>query len=149
MSEPPPAYEHTPGQEEDGSGSNTPAGSIISHAGDRKRLLQRAESLRSTADDVDKRRSQLKRDYDAARRNREHWTAFRLKHEMERAEKETKELHAKAARRFYRGTLFLVVTSLSESSLSYSAQLEARAADGGCASAQGGGSTREGGTGPL
>ena len=49
-------------------------------------------------------RARLKREYEAARRNREHWAAFRLKYEMDRAEKETRELHAKAARRFYRGT---------------------------------------------
>ncbi|TBU45768.1 hypothetical protein BD309DRAFT_955367 [Dichomitus squalens] len=102
-SEPPPAYEQTPGQqEEDESGENTPAASVISNAADRQRLLQRAESLRSVADEADKRRSRLKREYEEARRNRENWTAFRLKHEMDRAEKETRELHAKAARRFYR-----------------------------------------------
>lgn len=103
MSEPPPAYEQTPGEAEDGSGSNTPAQSVISHAGDRTRLLQRAESFRSTADEVDKRRAQLKRELEEARRYKDHWAAFRLKHEIDRAEKETKELHAKAARRFYQG----------------------------------------------
>ena len=102
MTEPPPAYEQTPGQEEE-LDANSPAQSVLSHAGDRQRLLQRAESFRSTADEVDKRRSQLRRELEDARRNRDHWTAFRLKHEVERAEKETKELHAKAARRFYQG----------------------------------------------
>ena len=107
-SEPPPAYEQTPGQQEegeDGSGENTPAASVISNSGDRQRLLQRAESLRSVADEADKRRARLKREYEEARRNKEHWTAFRLKHEMDRAGKETRELHAKAARRFYQGAL--------------------------------------------
>ncbi|KAI0692025.1 hypothetical protein C8T65DRAFT_670167 [Cerioporus squamosus] len=90
MSAPPPPYEHTPGTvpEED---EDTPAG----------RLLQRAESFRSIADETDKRRQQLRREWQDAKRNREWWTAFRLKHEIDRAEKETKELHAKAARRFY------------------------------------------------
>ena len=109
MSEPPPAYEQTPGQAEDdgdsGNSSNTPAQSVISHAGDRTRLLQRAESFRSTADEVEKRRAQLKRELEEARRSRDHWAAFRLKHEVDRAEKETRELHAKAARRFYQGEL--------------------------------------------
>ncbi|KAI0744147.1 hypothetical protein C8Q80DRAFT_1185313 [Daedaleopsis nitida] len=95
--EPPPAYEPTPGTVDE----DTPAGSVISNLGDRQRLLQRAESLRTIADESDKRRGQLKRDYEAARRNRDWWGAFRLKHEMDRAEKETRELHAKAARRFY------------------------------------------------
>ena len=104
MTEPPPAYEQTPGQEEE-LDVNSPAQSVLSHAGDRQRLLQRAESFRGTADEVDKRRSQLRRELEDARRNRDHWTAFRLKHEVERAEKETKELHAKAARRFYQGAL--------------------------------------------
>ncbi|PIL35818.1 hypothetical protein GSI_01478 [Ganoderma sinense ZZ0214-1] len=103
MSEPPPAYEQTPGQEEMDSGSNTPAQSVLSHSGDRQRLLQRAESFRSTADEVDKRRARLKRELEEARRGRDHWAAFKLKHEVERAEKETQELHAKAARRFYQG----------------------------------------------
>ncbi|KAM5540285.1 hypothetical protein V8D89_006104 [Ganoderma adspersum] len=98
MTEPPPAYEQTPGQEED---VDSPAQSVLSHSGDRQRLLQRAESFRSTADEVDKRRSRLRRELEDARRNRDHWGAFRLKHEVDRAEKETKELHAKAARRFY------------------------------------------------
>lgn len=104
MSAPPPPYEHTPGTvpEDD---ENTPAGSVISNLGDRQRLLQRAESFRSIADESEKRRQQLKRDWQDAKRNREYWAAFRLKHEMDRAEKETKELHAKAARRFYQGML--------------------------------------------
>ncbi|KAI0745953.1 hypothetical protein C8Q76DRAFT_705560 [Earliella scabrosa] len=96
-SEPPPAYEPTPGEADD----DTPAGSVVSNAGDRQRLLQRAESLRSIADQTDKRRTQLRRELEAARRNRDWWGAFRIKHEMARAEKETRELHAKAARRFY------------------------------------------------
>ena len=102
MSEPPPAYEQTPGQEERPDMKSL-APSVLSHAGDRQRLLQQALSFRSTADEVDKRRSQLRRELEDARRNRDHWTAFRLKHKLERAEKETKELHAKAARRFYQG----------------------------------------------
>ena len=101
--EPPPAYEPTPG-EGSSSGANTPIESVVSNAGDRQRLLRRAESFRNEADEADKRRARLKREYEAARRNREHWAAFRLKYEMDRAEKETRELHAKAARRFYRGT---------------------------------------------
>ncbi|TFK91354.1 hypothetical protein K466DRAFT_515549 [Polyporus arcularius HHB13444] len=100
MSAPPPPYEHTPGTipEED---VNTPVESVISNVGDRQRLLQRAESFRSIADETERRRQQLKKEWQDAKRNREWWTAFRLKHEMDRAEKETKELHAKAARRFY------------------------------------------------
>ncbi|KAI0779419.1 hypothetical protein C8Q74DRAFT_1258812 [Fomes fomentarius] len=97
-SEPPPAYEHTPGEHDD----DTPGGSVISNLGDRQRLLQRAESLRSIADQSEKRRTQLRKELEAARRNREWWNAFRLKHEMDMAEKETREMHAKAARRFYR-----------------------------------------------
>lgn len=98
-SEPPPAYEHTPGEQDD----DTPGGSVISNLGDRQRLLQRAESLRSIADQSEKRRTQLRKELEAARRNREWWNAFRLKHEMDMAEKETRDMHAKAARRFYRG----------------------------------------------
>lgn len=101
--EPPPAYEPTPGTIEE----NTPEGSVISNAADRTRLLHRAESFRNDAEEADKRRAALKREYEDARRRRDHWNAFRLKHEMDRAEKERRELHAKAARRFFQGALDL------------------------------------------
>ncbi|KAI0630407.1 hypothetical protein C8Q77DRAFT_1219953 [Trametes polyzona] len=79
----------------------TPAASVISNVNDRSRLLQRAESLRSIADEADKRRTELGRELQEARRNRDFWAAFRLKHEMDRAAHDARELHAKAARRFY------------------------------------------------
>ncbi|KAI0775769.1 hypothetical protein BD413DRAFT_531378 [Trametes elegans] len=111
LTEPPPAYEPTPGETaaargEAGEGDErnsdgTPAGSVISNAHDRSRLLQRAESLRSIADEADKRRTELGRALQDARRNRDFWAAFRLKHEMDRAAHDARELHAKAARRFY------------------------------------------------
>ena len=100
--EPPPAYEQT----EAGSGENTPAESVISYAGDRQKVIRRAESFRNDAAEADKRRARLKREFETARRERNHWAAFRLKHEMERAVQETRELHAKAARRFYHGECF-------------------------------------------
>ncbi|KAH9942414.1 uncharacterized protein BXZ73DRAFT_40879 [Epithele typhae] len=104
--EPPPAYERTPGDGEvqppEEPDDDTPGASVLSGDGDRQRLLQRAESLRTDADVADKRRAQLRKELETAKRSQDHWAAFRLKHEMARAEKETKELHAKAARRFYR-----------------------------------------------
>ncbi|KAJ8472734.1 hypothetical protein ONZ51_g8331 [Trametes cubensis] len=99
MSQPPPPYEPTPGENE--SQADSPADSIISNVQDRERLLKRAETLRDKADETDKRRAVLKRAYEDARRTGQHWEAFRLKHEMDRAVQETRELHAKAARRFY------------------------------------------------
>ncbi|KAI0358495.1 hypothetical protein OH77DRAFT_1420892 [Trametes cingulata] len=102
ITEPPPAYEHTLGENEEREGSDgTPAGSIISNVNDRSRLLQRAESLRSIADEADKRRTELNKALQDARRNKQFWTAFKLKHEMDRAAHDARELHAKAARRFY------------------------------------------------
>ncbi|KAI0373989.1 hypothetical protein BV20DRAFT_961901 [Pilatotrama ljubarskyi] len=102
LTEPPPAYEHTPGENEEREASDgTPAASVISNVNDRSRLLQRAESLRSIADEADKRRTELNRALQDARRNKEYWTAFKLKHEMDRAAHDARELHAKAARRFY------------------------------------------------
>ncbi|KAI8992979.1 hypothetical protein BD414DRAFT_482941 [Trametes punicea] len=105
MSQPPPPYEQTPGEnaeERERAGSEgTPAASVISNVNDRERLLQRAESLRSDADKADKRRTELKRKLEDARRNGQFWEAFRLKQEMERAAHEVRELHAKAAKRFY------------------------------------------------
>ena len=101
MSQPPPPYEPTPGENE--SQADSPADSVISNVQDRERLLKRAETLRDKADETDKRRAVLKRAYEDARRTGQHWEAFRLKHEMDRAVQETRELHAKAARRFYQG----------------------------------------------
>ncbi|KAI0675349.1 hypothetical protein C8Q78DRAFT_1075638 [Trametes maxima] len=105
ITEPPPAYESTPGEKEEktsqGGTDGTPAASVISNAGDRSRLLHRAESYRSMADEEDKRRADLNRALQDARRNRDFWAAFRLKHEVDRAAHDARELHAKAARRFY------------------------------------------------
>ncbi|EIW63262.1 uncharacterized protein TRAVEDRAFT_161434 [Trametes versicolor FP-101664 SS1] len=106
----PPPYEYPLDGGEGEGGENrlsqvesdgTPAGSVISNVNDRTRLLQRAESLRSIADEADKRRAELGKQLQDARRNRDFWAAFRVKHEMDRAAHDARELHAKAARRFY------------------------------------------------
>lgn len=108
----PPPYEYPLDGGEGEGGENrlsqvesdgTPAASVISNVGDRTRLLQRAESLRSIADEADKRRAELGKQLQDARRNRDFWAAFRVKHEMDRAAHDARELHAKAARRFYQG----------------------------------------------
>ncbi|KAI0823691.1 hypothetical protein BC628DRAFT_1411449 [Trametes gibbosa] len=105
----PPPYEYPIGEGDAGAADRasraesqgTPAESVVSNPDDRSHLLRRAESLRSIADEADKRRTALNRELQDARRNRDHWSAFRLKHEMDRAAHDARELHAKAARRFY------------------------------------------------
>ncbi|KAH9858666.1 hypothetical protein C2E23DRAFT_891524 [Lenzites betulinus] len=105
----PPPYEYPLGEGGGGAADRiervdsegTPAASVISNVDDRSHLLRRAESLRSIADEADKRRTELNRELQDARRSRDHWSAFRLKHEMDRAAHDARELHAKAARRFY------------------------------------------------
>ncbi|OBZ71007.1 hypothetical protein A0H81_09135 [Grifola frondosa] len=102
----PPPYEPTPGEapeETSHTDSDEMRESVISGRS-RGAIIAKAEDMRKRADEEEKTRARLHREYEDAKRNHEYYMAFRLKVERDAADREAHALHEKAARRFWRGT---------------------------------------------
>lgn len=97
---PPPKYEVTPRSLAKELAEDNES-SISGHS--RQSIVTRADTLRSQAELVEKTRTDLHRRYEQARRDGDYWAAFRLKVEQDRAEQTAKQLHDKAARRYWKG----------------------------------------------
>ncbi|KAI0916416.1 hypothetical protein AcW1_008853 [Taiwanofungus camphoratus] len=106
---PPPSYDQAEQVAADNrSNADTEAGESDITAHSRDAIITRADDLRKQAEDAMATMSRLKREYEEANRNKEYWSAFRLKVECERAKEDAKLLHAKAARRYWTGIMHLL-----------------------------------------
>lgn len=70
----------------------------------RNSIVTRADTLRSQADLEEKTSAALKMQYERARQEGDYWAAFRLKVERDKAEQNAKQLHEKAAKRYFKGS---------------------------------------------
>ncbi|OCH93727.1 hypothetical protein OBBRIDRAFT_789931 [Obba rivulosa] len=101
-SNPPPPYENPIAVAEDKPRyDDTPSESVISgHS--RNEIIKKADALRDEAQQAEKKRSQLKMQQEQARASGQIWEAFRLKVEYDQTERSARQLHEKAARRYYK-----------------------------------------------
>ncbi|OSX66074.1 hypothetical protein POSPLADRAFT_1068890 [Postia placenta MAD-698-R-SB12] len=81
--------------------SDGTATSIIANE-TRSVLIQRADTLRQEAEKLELKRATLRRELSQAERERDTWSAFRLRVELTRADQGAMELHKKAERRYYK-----------------------------------------------
>ncbi|KAH9947001.1 hypothetical protein B0H21DRAFT_692839 [Amylocystis lapponica] len=107
--DPPPVYEEPiaegPDEKEkekdDTLSEGTRAESLISgHS--RNSIIAHADILRQQAIEEEKQRAALRRELEQARRDHDYWKAFRLKVESEEKDQAAQQLHAKAARRYFK-----------------------------------------------
>ncbi|PCH36144.1 hypothetical protein WOLCODRAFT_126773 [Wolfiporia cocos MD-104 SS10] len=98
---PPPPYPPEPDLEDipDDPSEGTAASVITAHT--HSGIVRRADTLREQADALEANRKWLEREWQEAQRGGEHWRAFQLKVERDQAEVTSRELHAKAERRYY------------------------------------------------
>ncbi|CCL98661.1 uncharacterized protein FIBRA_00663 [Fibroporia radiculosa] len=99
---PPPSYDQMDTKFPDNvSVAESQAPSVISEHS-HGALVSRADTLRKEAVELDATRAKLKREYDAANRDKDFWLAFRLKVEHDRAAQNAQAMHARAERRYFK-----------------------------------------------
>ncbi|KAJ3538305.1 hypothetical protein NM688_g6540 [Phlebia brevispora] len=76
--------------------------SVITTTGEKPAIIQKADELRKQAKEKEKERDRIRAELHEARREKRHFDAFRLEIDYEEAQHSVEQLHAKAARRFYR-----------------------------------------------
>ncbi|KAL6300455.1 hypothetical protein BKA93DRAFT_829049 [Sparassis latifolia] len=99
---PPPSYTQAQADDSpDNVSEKTAAESVISgHS--KSIIVAKADELRKQAAEEEVLRARLRRECSEARRNHQYWKAFQLNVEIKEAEENAKQLHAKAARRYYK-----------------------------------------------